>query len=156
MPCEKRALEGRRERGIAALFPRPRTPQRDALQPAAPRKDILDRPLAGLAAGLAGLARPGVRTGRCLALGAALRALLAGHALELAFLALGEDGLGLLDARRHRHRRQHRLLGIVEVRDTLAGREVGETDGRVQLETADVELDPLGDLHRQSLDVDLA
>src|SRR5439155_15798850 len=66
--------------------------------------------------GLALLARTGGRLRRSLALGGTLRRLLALVGPDL--FALLDLHLGLLDARRQRDRREHRL-GVVEVLHTL-------------------------------------
>src|SRR5437588_450049 len=95
----------------------------------------------------------GVRLGG--SLGGALGSLLAfrhlGALLELLFL-----GLGLDDLRRKRDVCEDDLLGIVEVRDALTGRQIGEAHRVADPEPADVELEVLGDVHRQALDAHVA
>ena len=106
------------------------------------------------------LARRGaaLALGRFLALGGTLLAL---RNLALGQLALFEllalpFGLGLDEPRRHRHRRQHRLLRIVEERDALLDRQVDEAQRVADRHAAHVEVEVLGNLHRQRLDPDLA
>jgi hypothetical protein len=85
------------------------------------------------------------------------RNLALGQLALLELLALDLFGLGLDEARRHRHRRQHRLLRVVEVGDALGGRaQVDEAQGVADRHAAHVQLEVLGDLHRQGLDPDLA
>jgi hypothetical protein len=70
--------------------------------------------------------------------------------LQLLFLRLGLD-----DLRRHRHGREHDLR-VVEIRDALARRQVGQTHRVAHRHRAHIELDALGHFERQRLDGDLA
>ena len=85
----------------------------------------------------------------------ALRPLVLRHVLEIFGLGLVEHLLGELDARRLRHAREHRL-GIVEERDPVGNREIARAQVVADRERRDVRLDPVGNLHRQRLDVHLA
>src|SRR6266511_3449970 len=110
-----------------------------------------ERHLALGRAGLAGLAavrlalgrRRGLALGGNLALG------------QLALFAFLDLDLGLLEARRDRQRRDHGV-GVVEEGDSGLPREVGDAERVADRHSAHVEVDVLGNLHRQGLDVDLA
>src|SRR5215203_3625550 len=111
-------------------------------------------PLRGAGLALGALAGPFAGLRR--SLGSALGSLLAlGHLGALRQLLALFD-LGLDDARRHGHVRQHRLLRIVEVDDALARGKVGQAERVADGHATDVQLDPVGNLHRQRFDVDLA
>ena len=99
-------------------------------------------------------ASPSSPSGR---LALALGSLLAlGHLAFLELLALDLFGLRLDELGRHRHRREHRLLGVVQEPEPLEGRKVGEAQGVADRHPADVELEVLRDLERERLDRDLA
>ena len=103
--------------------------------------------------------RPRLRPRDGLALGTlfALGNLALGQLALFELLALDLFRLGLDEPRRHRHRREHRLLRVVQVRDALGRRvEVDEAQRVADRHPADVELEVLRNLHRQGLDGDLA
>src|SRR5439155_2487742 len=64
--------------------------------------------------------------------------------------------LGLDFACRQADAREHGLLRVVEIADAVDRRQVGEAERVADGHAADVEVDVLGNLHRQGLDVDLA
>ena len=86
----------------------------------------------------------------------ALRHLALGQLALLELLALDLFGLRLDEPRRHRHRREHRLLGVVQELDALLHRQVDQAQRVADRHPGDVELEVLGNLHRQRLDRDLA
>src|SRR6266516_879300 len=96
--------------------------------------------------------------GASLALGTlfALRHLALGQLTLLELLALDLLGLRLDEARRPRHGREHGLLWVVHVGEALAHPQVSQAQRVADRHPADVELEVLGNLHRQRLDGDLA
>src|SRR5918912_2805643 len=107
-----------------------------------------------LALGGAGRAR-GVGRRLLGLVGRTLRPLLGGRLALRNFLALLGDLLGLDLPRRQRNRCENRLFRVVEERDSVDRREIGDAQRVADRHVADVELDMLRNLHRQRLDIDL-
>ncbi len=86
--------------------------------------------------------------------GCAFRLLLRRHLALGQLLALRDFFLGLFDARGQSDAREHGLR-IVEIGDTFPRRKVGQPEAVADRHAAHVEIDVLGNLHRQGLDADL-